>query len=319
MNIMERITEMPMGTRPAPRRGRPPIHRHAEVKPASPQASSSVVLVTPEMARHMRDTMHFARQRKLSQQNISRLALEMAAGRFTPGTQIYITVLPDGTELVINGNHTLEAVFKSGNAQFLTITRVFVANEDEAGKIYSVFDIHKTRSWTDSLRAVGMEGITVNSAKFVAGINFLKSGFGHNFGTPSQSRSEVFELMEEYKDAAEILHHARQGGDQTLYAYINRSPVMAVALATARYQPVAAEEFWSAVARDNGLHVGMPAKTLITYLRDHKAGGGERQKNMAMACALAWNAYFEGRELARLNVGLAKEFKLRGTAWDKGI
>ena len=64
---------------------------------------SAVVTITPEDARRLRDTAHFDRQRNISPANVARLAAEMAKGQFTPGTQIYLCVLPDGSGRIVVG------------------------------------------------------------------------------------------------------------------------------------------------------------------------------------------------------------------------
>jgi hypothetical protein len=79
--------------------------------------TAKVADVDAEYARHLRQSCNFDRQRALIDLNTRRLAVEMDNGRFIPGTTVYFAVLPDGSMLILNGNHTLEAIIASGKTQ----------------------------------------------------------------------------------------------------------------------------------------------------------------------------------------------------------
>ena len=100
-------------------------------------------LVGPDHANQMRSTMYFERQRDMNEANIARLVHEMEMGRFIPGTQVYIAVLPGGKMLLLNGNHTLQAIIRCRLPQLLDLAYKQVPNMDAAGRIYAVFDLHK--------------------------------------------------------------------------------------------------------------------------------------------------------------------------------
>lgn len=280
---------------------------------------SSIEIVTPATARHLRDTAHFDRQRNINERNVARLAAEMAAGRFTPGTQIYICVLPDGSELIVNGNHTLEAVDRAGVPQILTITRKAVPNADAAGRIYAVFDIQKLRTWRDSLRAAGTGNDIPNAGQVLSAIGIIERGFAQ-FSFGAESRIDRIEKMEEYRVAAQLMADATAGAPKHNLGLIRRAAIMAVALETFRYQPSLASEFWGRIAHDDGLTSKMPEKALLHWLRNSRAAGGAlSQREHCRAAALAWNAAFRGEQRHYLRPNSMVSFFILGTPWSHGL
>jgi hypothetical protein len=283
----------------------------------APRITTKVELITPERARIMRDTAHFERQRNLSPGNVDRLAKEMAAGRFTQGTQIFLCVLPGGRDRIINGNHTLEAIHKSGKPQLLTITRVEVENMDEAGRMYAVFDLQKVRSWGDSLRGTGLgEGIP-QAVAVVAALGIIQVGFKAG-GISAGSRIERLDMLDDYRYAAELWGDAVTGATKQNVSFLKRASVLAVALETLRFQPHAAHAFWHRVAQDNGLTAGMPERALLNWLRANKISGETDRHEHVKAAALAWNAFFKGATPGWIKPRSMTSFYLLGTPWVPG-
>jgi hypothetical protein len=281
--------------------------------------TSQIQVVTPDMARALRETAHFDRQRKISKPNVMRLASEMVAGRFTDGTQIYICVLPDGTQKIVNGNHTLQAVVECGVPQLLTITRKAVANEDEAGRVYAVFDIQKTRSWGDSLRAVGKDGDIPNAKFILAALGTIDARFGTRIANSSASRLARIDKMDTYRDAAFMFAEAIHNAPKNSSRLVKRSGVLAVALETMVHQPSLAFEFWRAVAQDNGLTADMPERALLNWLRNSRSSGGALQRDHCAAAALAWNAVFRGESRSFIRPSAMASFFLLGTPLANGL
>jgi hypothetical protein len=291
----------------------------ATLPQAAPDLQSTVVLVTPQMARNLRDAAHFDRQRNIAPANVDRLSAEISAGRFTPGTQIYICVLPDGRELIVNGNHTLEAVSKSGKSQVLTITRKEVADENEAGRIYAVFDVQKVRTWKDSLRAVGIAADLMNADRALSAIGLIENSFAQR-STGASSRIDRINQIDDYRDAIELWNLATFGAPKHTVRLMLRAAVMAVALETLRYQPSRAFEFWQGAARDDGLKSNMPEKALLNWLRNVRVGAGARaQAEHARAAALAWNAAFRGDTRSHIKPNSMAAFYLLGTPAANGL
>lgn len=274
---------------------------------------SITALVSPQQARNLRDKWAFDRQRNISQSNVRRLAGEMMAGNFTQGTQIYFAELPDGSLKILNGNHTLEAVEESGVPQLLTLTVAKVDNIDEAGKIYAVFDIHKARTWMDSLRGAGLEGTVPMASKVLAAINVIDNDFDQSGTKERGSRIERFKTLEDYREAVEMLAAVMHGAPAHATKLMKRAIVMGVALETIKHQPTSGIEFWGRLAKDSGLKDGDPERALLNWLRNNNSAGQAGRAETARACALAWNAYFKGKELSVCKPNQMGQFIILGT------
>lgn len=283
------------------------------------KVTSEVKVVTPDYARHLRDTAHFERQRSIRPENVRRLADEMAAGWFTQGTQIYICILPDGGQVVVNGNHTLEAICASGIPQAMTITKKQVSDINEAGRIYAVFDIQKVRSWRDSLRAVGADDTIPLAPRVLSAIGVIDEKFGQDPSGASRSRQGRINKMEDYRAAVDLLMECLAKAPHDSAQAVKRAPIMAVALETLRYQPSLGFEFWQRMAQDDGLTAGMPEKALLGWIRKRRLATGTGRREHCRAAALAWNRAFQGKECDYVKPNQMASFYLLGTPWANGM
>lgn len=281
------------------------------------EIEAQIATVSPEAADKMLKTFGFSRQRRLIGQNIRRLGNEMVGGRFVHGTALTMAVLPDGTTVLINGHHTLHAIIRSGVPIRLVIIKLHVPDIQAASDIYSTFDLHKSRSWADAVRAAGLEDQVPMSSKVLTALGIIGAGF--KFRTDSaaliNSRKVRLDLLLEYSDEANLLHSAMLGAPKMNQRVILRSPVMAVALETAKYQPPRAYEFWGAVAHDDCLSANDPRKTLLRWLLSHPLGGGTTQiQQQCRAAQLAWNAWYRNDSISSLRVS-SPGVSISGTPW----
>jgi len=280
--------------------------------------TSTVELITPEKARHLRDTAHFERQRNINQKNVQRLATEILAGRLTDGTQIYLCELPNGELRIANGNHTLEAVALAGKPQLLTVTTKKVKDLDEVGSIYAVFDIQKVRTWMDSAKAMGVDQDMPNTQKILSAVRLIQSGFA-----PSSNRASVHETLENvhsYQEEGIRFDELKKKSMSDSARLMTRAGVLSVILETLRYQPSLAYEFWTDVAEDDGLANGDPAKALLNWLRRQTgASGSVPQREHILAAAQAWNDKFKVQERQIVRVSKTNSLYLLGTPHDKGF
>lgn len=279
--------------------------------------TSTVELVTPERARHLRDTAHFERQRNINPKNVQRLATEILAGRLTDGTQVYLCELPNGELRIANGNHTLEAVALAGKPQLLTMTTKKVKDLDEVGSIYAVFDIQKVRTWRDSAKAMGIDQEVRNSQKILPAVRLIQSGFAA--ATTRASVHETLENVHSYQEEAILFDELKKGSMSDAPRLITRSGVLSVILETLRYQPSLAFEFWREVAADDGLSNGNPAKALLNWLRRQPtASGAASQREHVLAASQVWNDKFKDHERQIIRISKAS-FYLLGTPHDSGF
>jgi len=281
--------------------------------------NSETILVDRETAREWRKDMHFEGQRNRSEYNVQRLALEMMNCRFTPGTQIYIAVLPNGKKYILNGNHTLDAIVESGLPQVLTITYNNVESMREAGDIYAVFDDQMKRKLRDALRARGLDVDETQLHYMGPALNVIINRFLQQDAWRTVPKLLVTAALEHYQDAAEAYFDATAHAPKETRLYCRRAPIMALGLETMRYQQERATEFWGRFASDDGLIAGMPEHTLLRYLRNNPATVGPARASSVRAGALAWNAAYKGSPLQQVKPDAFKHFTLAGTPWEKGL
>ena len=282
--------------------------------------ASEVVLVTPEYARTLRETCHFERQRAINADQVKRLASEMTRGWFLAGTPIWLCVLPDRSMLIVNGNHTLEAVASLDFAVPLTVVYQQVADINEASLAYACFDINRTRTWLQAAQAVGLDDKIPLVQAVLPALSLISLNFVENKAATdiTLSRRLRFEAAADYTSAAHLLHVAFHGCPRSTLALLRRAPVFAVALASSRYQPGVAEEFWHGIAADDGLKTTDPRKALLRYLLNNAVRTSSYRTEQSNAAALAWNAFFKKQPLQQIKPNQMKEFYLFGTPWHSG-
>lgn len=294
-------------------------------KPYTLEDLNSITITTgaisPAMARHLRDTKHFERQRAINDRNVERLAAEMSRGWFQSGTPIFICQTPDGREFIVNGNHTLEAIHASGVTVPLTMIRRKVRNLEEVAKCYATFDLQRLRTWADTIQATGLSDQLPMARHVVAALSLIQQNFGYQprdvFLT--QSRQLRLGLVPEYVQAAHVLAAALQNAPKAAQRTVRRKAFFAVALYTARYQPAAAAEFWGGMAMDDGLRRDDPRKALLRFAANNTPNAvNSRAPEHARAAAAAWNAAFEGRTLEYCRPMTMKDIRILGTPFHKG-
>jgi hypothetical protein len=315
--------------------------KHASVATAPPYTRADLfsfrvepVMVDPKLARHLRDTCHFERQRNVDPKNVNRLMYEILNRTFIGGTPIFTCVLPDGSMRLVNGNHTLEAIAKANVSVPLTFIYKHVKDLDEVGHIYSVLDLQKTRTWNDAIRATGIGEETPMARLVNVSLVFIASGFKPSKDNPViRSRAAMLGgLFPEYKETAQLLDKCFAGASGNNKRILLRAPILAVALYTTKHQPSEALKFWRETVMDDGLKIGHPGKALLSYGRNTPAAGTttvgksedgtrERRPNRIghlRAAALAWNAAYEGREIEKCQPWHMGQFRLLGTPWHDG-
>jgi hypothetical protein len=276
--------------------------------------------ISPAMARHMRDTMHFERQRPISDRNVTRLAEEMRRGWFLAGTPIFICTLPDGREYIVNGNHTLEAVHTSGVTVPLVLIRKRVRDMENAARCYSTFDMQAVRNWKATLLATGFSESLPIPDKVASAVGVIMAGFKYapNDQFMNKSRHARLEILPDYVKAAHLIKAAMDQSPRPNQRIIERAAILGVALYTARYQPSMAEEFWGGMAKDDGLKANDPRKSLLRFASNHRVTGSSDREMHAKAAALAWNAYFKGQTLDVCKPAQMLTIRIHGTPMHKG-
>jgi len=271
------------------------------------------VLVTPEMALEILSQSDHEYQRPLRKPRVDFLVKEIKAGNFLSNT---IALCQNGSDkkYLVNGQHTLNAIFESGVSLVLPVQTFHVQNKDEIASVYARIDKQQKRTRGDTFRAYGMEeklGMTYTAVnRYGACAYFMLNNLKGSAEKALISEFEVIEFMTDWNQYAKQFFTSIEMSN-TLRIPLERKEVFAVGLITSRYSK-RADEFWHYVATDDGLRVGDPRKTLRNWLIDTGISGGNtgqsRKKRVirtseSIRCVvIAWNAFLEGRQLKVLSI-----------------
>lgn len=271
------------------------------------------VLITPEMAFEMLSSSDHEYQRPLRKVRVEFLAKEMKAGNFLSNT-IAFCINGSDKKYLVNGQHTLNAIFESGVSVNLPIQTFHVSSKDDIGSVYARIDKQQKRSRADTFRAYDMEhklDMTYTAVnRFGACAFYMLNNFKGQNEKTMISEFEIMDFMVEWQQyAKQFFVSIEMSG--SLRIPLERKEVFALGIMTSRHSK-RADDFWHFVATDDGLHVGDPRKTLHNWLGESGVSGGNvgftRKKRIirtseSIRCIVtAWNAFIEGRQLKILSI-----------------
>ena len=305
---MKRLMETDIGTR--------------EEQAAEAQPLSEMVLFTPDLAAEFRQNYHFERQRPIRPDHVKYLAGQIQEGLFNKATPVTIGVLPDRTWVILNGNHTLEAITLSGLNMLLTVIWTPCRDMEHAGQIYSYHDVHRRRSWDDIYRATGNDSLmpthkwmqTLGSAAIYLDTEFTVQ----RLRRMTQERKLI--VMAEWAPYMLAYQDEVIKGGPGIQGMLMRGAVAAAGTAICRYAPEHAETFWGAIAMDDGLRNGDPRKVLLAWLREN--GSDKVSGDRLLPCkavAACYNAWCDGAERQFVKPSSMKVFSLKNSPLWKGV
>ena len=277
----------------------------------SRKVRSELLTVTPTMAAEWLDSCMYKRQRRRADWQVQRLTIEVEKHRFIEGSQIHFGVL-NGSYHLLNGQHTLSAIVKSGLPVLLSVLYTTVDTEEELGLIYGRHDRQRSRKPTEAFHGLGLaEKFSLQPPEidaFGSAIRYVLSGYRRlsvmTNVEVSASTDLAVEMMTQWQDAARLYFECARDAGHGLKQKYRLTPVVAIAIATFHYEPAKekAADFWSIAAKDDGLHRGDPRKALNDYLRSQSAKGAN-PVNFMRHVASAWNRWFEKGKLSAVKPG----------------
>ena len=276
--------------------------------------------MTPSFAIHIVAKHNYVNQRPCSKNHVAVLAEAMKRGEFREYTGIDFAVL-NGEPHLINGQHTLNAISASGKPIWLSINFHKVKEDKEIERLYSKYDIGRTRSIQDVMGNIGEElGLAKKARDSLAvAVNWINLGFrpyswGDDIVRSYESKDLELKksLMREWAKEANTFFEAIGDAAPFNKALFYRGQVLAVALVTLRACKDKAYPFWYGTAQDDGLRNGDPRKALINWLRNNPVGKNQSmQHRAAIAC---WNAWFNDRQLTRVYPDTDASLNILGTS-----
>lgn len=287
------------------------------------------VVVSPGIAKRIVDEAKYPGQRPITPGRLYDNKRAIQDGLWNPYHAIHFALLNDGCLWLVNGQTRLTAIAECGQALEVSVVIQPVADEHEARALYLQFDqTTGVRTPNQLLNAAGVceeYGLTSVLARSMLGaVALINNGLVMPAGSDTSERTLVSrnisnrlawlgEWAQEGHLYADDLVEASPALRKTMY----RAATVAVALLTYRHQKAKAHEFWKAVATGAQLRRNDPRLVLHTDL------GNRRFTTLAVQgavqqSAVAWNAFFNNREMRILKILDNWNVHLAGTHIGKG-
>jgi hypothetical protein len=261
--------------------------------PISPKRQSVVATITPEQARAILEAQ--PAQRPVNQGHVDRLAWQMKSGRWR---LTHEGLAFDERGMLFDGQHRLWAVFMSTTpAQFRIFLNEPRSNFDAIG---AVVNVRRASDWlviagdlTDGTNANTISAALRFIWAYRRGWNPTNSGgnLSKEFGAQEQRDTlavhpEVPALTSQYRARCSKIMPA--------------APFIALAAMILRADEPRAAIFLHQVMTGEGLAVGDPALTLRASAHQRRPGDRAPRVEMSYRFVRAWNAFREGRKLAKV-------------------
>lgn len=288
--------------------------------------TSGSKVITPELAKRIISECMFSGQRNVFYYQVKLLVDKMKNGEWLPDDQISFCRLPDGTMILVNGYHRMQAVIESGIPIVFNIRILECKNMNDVRKAYITFDTGtRSRSETEVIEAMGITK-EFNLTKQVAGAVYraapliANNMLHYNYQTsPIQIKNVTQRIM--LADDLWMLGKKYQDLVSTA-AYKHRAKllvagVVGVAIATIKHQYELASQFWPRVGDMANMKIDDPRLILAKTLdeRSYKIPKDGTVPASAIDAALAWNAFYDGRSITVLKTSQIKHFQVKGTTW----
>lgn len=275
--------------------------------------------ISSSEASHILQAARYQDQRTVDWGWVRQYALAMQQERFRPASLITYA-LYENHRILINGQHTLEAIFLINDSYPIREEVIPVDSMEDVAMLYGTFDQQRRRSNSQIYQAYRLdEQVNLGKTHIVwigAAMPLVMSGFTpwptqvRGFGVFMRDQWIKAQCITSWAGEArtyfEVIHNCPKEISQPL----RRAAVMAVALVTMRHTGTDAEAFWMNVAMGSGLDRGNAQLTLHHFLREKSAKEYDTHV-YARYVAAAWNAEYEHRQLRVL--------KVHESAWDKPI
>lgn len=279
------------------------------------ESNVAIKQVTPEQAIAWLNKAGYDKQRSVREWWVSYLAEEMKKGNFEQDTALMFMKHNGALELV-DGQHRLNAVVKSGLSQRFVIVIRDVSDEQAVADAYYRLDQSLRRTASDQYRVLELEeklDLTSTDLNALgASVKFLFLGFDFKASGPFGKTihpDERLRLMMEYSDAARHYFTMKMGAPSEISAALKRASTVSVALVTYRfsineYGLEKVDEFWRGAIFDDNVAKGDARKIvnrhfwtagMLSSTSSHDTNVS--QAYAARLIARCFNAYMKGEVL----------------------
>lgn len=269
--------------------------------------SAEFKVVDPETATEWIDVDLYEGQRTLRRGHVELLSEAMLNGRFRAASKIEFVYF-DGNWHLVDGQHTLNSIKRSGVSQTLLVMRRWVESFEALQKIYATFGRELARTPADVMKGLGLDKkFLMNEQQlnaFFAAVKFPLNNYRNltNLNNPVVKSDVIFVAgeMVDWVTPAQSYFAAIGEAAPMLRKSLMRSPIMSVGLATFKYQPKHAEIFWTNIATGEGQYNGDPTKVAREWLIYLKGQGSivVRIKTIAHS----WNKFCKRQTQAKVSM-----------------
>lgn len=278
---------------------------------------TEISLITPQLATILLTFNTYIGQKKLQRKKIDEYAWKMTDGLFCLG-HLAFAKCPDGRWVIINGQHQLEAIVKSGVTVRVSIETFECDTNRDVSILYMQYDAH-ARSQTDYItaycRGSGIEWQEdIPIAKMVVG-----GGAQKNKCQGMEKTEKVKILIDEFVKHGEFVYliiRTKTGG---AIKHMTKAAIICTMLELWEKNPKLAEIFFEGL-RHGGFGAGHPITQLYLFLNTHilTQGTVKTHSNDKMVITndqcrwviyQAWNAFVSGKTIPPLSSPPRKDFE----------
>lgn len=277
--------------------------------------------LTPELAQRWLKEHDFAGQRRLHSERVEAYANDIRHGLF--GTSDFHFAVLGDWQPMMNGRHRCNAVLAANRGIRARVHEIPIETREDAGVVYSWFDVAGLRSQGEILTAMGTQisarllNITERACNLIiCGFELLPLASGLRVRSSSALQVKR-RTVEEWGPYAQAYLGVVIGQNARMTQILRRQNVMSVGMVTMRWAEEKAIPFWTQLA-SNDVRPDTPQSLLMDLFLDKKSAAFAPY-HWARLVAHAWNYYQEGKAIKTLRVGeaiLRQPIVIRGTPYD---
>ncbi len=243
--------------------------------------SATKALIDPDDAYEIFCQHNYAQQRNLDEQHSRRLASSV---RVAPG--IDIAIGPDGKAKIVNGQHTLWAIFQRGLTTQASVTIYMCRDEQAMADLYAIFDDNKKRSLNNAIHAakganaLTYEGKDARLARWSMVVAVAESDFSRKYvNRESQSGKVERAKREDVQDFAKWMDDlvvdalqsklVPQGIGAAFFAMWTSDPIQAAKFAEGYFSGANLESDSPALVMRNKMSNRPRGEHASSVVRDH--------------------------------------------------
>lgn len=279
------------------------------------------LIVDAPLAKRILAEAAYQRQRRIYPHHVRFLSGEMERGSFGQGSQLAFCLF-NGRLVLVNGYHRMTAIVASGFSQEFQVRVQPVASQEEVDRDYHQHDFGtRKRSVAEVLGAMDFakkHGLSRTMARVLYEAALLLE---NNFARVSYQQNPLYrsvdyrvELAQKWVKPASDFEVSLARANPDIKSKLLHCGPAAVGIATFTYQQSKATDFWMGLAERDGLRRNDPRQSLSDDLLRRNMSQDSHDQG-EKSCAVAWNAFYEGRKLQVIKVYADRPLKILGTPW----